>query len=306
MARLKFDFVTLATLLALAFLRQDSAFAQDPKDILFYGNSFTNATCCGGTVSVPNIFRAVAVSAGHPSPRVVNAAVDGQSLQWHLTSPSQMQRITTGIVASEKWENVVLQDFSTWPTHIGNLPQHITSTLGIYQAVAAHSPDVVPVLYETWARGYGNAFYTGGSPSFPGGPLQMQQELRDGYRMSTDNINNTVGSPIAKLAPAGDAWELANFPANFYGDGSYHASNRGSLLNALVLYGTIYDDQTVSDINLTAVLTPLGLSASDGVFLTSLADAVLATVPEPGSITMIVMGALLAANRRTRVAFSAG
>lgn len=294
-------FLTRTAFIVCVTLTSRYSSAQAPKDILFYGNSFTNATCCGSTVSVPNMFRAVAVSAGQPTPRIINASVDGQTLQWHLTSASQLQRITTGIVAGEKWEHVVLQDFSTWPTHIGNLPQHISSSLALYQAVAAHSPNVVPVMYETWARGYGNAFYTGGAPSFPGGPTQMQQELRDGYQQSTANINSVAGSSIAKLAPAGDAWELANFPANFYGDGSYHASNRGSLLNALVLYGTIYDDSTVSDINLTSVLTPLGLTAADGVFLTSLADAVLApAVPEPGSLVLLFTSALVFAGQRRR------
>ena len=275
------------------------ALAEDPKDILWYGNSFTLATCCGSSVSVPNTFRAIAVSAGHPLPRMSNASVNGQSLQWHLTTPGQLNYITTGITAGETWDNVVLQDYSTWPTHIGNLPQHLSSTLGLYQAVAAHSPQVVPVLYETWARGYGNAFYTGGAPSFPGGPTQMQQELRDGYHLSTANINTTVGSDIAKLAPAGDAWELANFPANFYGDGSYHASNRGTLLNALVLYGTIYDDPTTSDIDLTVVLNGLQLTASDGQYLTSLADSVLA-VPEPSALVLFGVGMLVIAGRRSR------
>jgi hypothetical protein len=275
--------------------------AEDPKDILFYGNSFTNATCCGSSKSVPTIIGEIATAAGHPAPRMVNAAIDGQTLQWHLTNASQMQRITTGIAAGEKWEHVVLQDYSTAPTHIGNLSQHLSSSLGIYQRVALHSPNVVPVMYETWARGYGNAFYTGGAPSFPGGPTQMQQELRDGYQQSTANINSVVGSSLAKLAPAGDAWELANFPANFYGDGTYHASNRGSLLNALVLYGTIYDDPTTSDINLTSVFTGLGLAPIVGQSLTALADQVLApAVPEPGSLVLLSASVLAFVGRPRR------
>lgn len=303
MSRLIINSCIRVTLLVCATIAAQVSSGQDPKDVLFYGNSFTNATCCGSTVSVPNMFRAVAVAAGQPTPRIVNASADGQTLQWHLSSASQMQRITTGIAAGEKWEHVVLQDYSTWPTHIGNLPQHISSSLGIYQAVAAHSPSVVPIMYETWARGYGNSFYTGGAPSFPGGPTQMQQELRDGYQQSTANINSVVGSPVAKLAPAGDAWELANFPANFYGDGSYHASNRGSLLNALVLYGTVYDDPTTSDINLATVLAPLGLTAADGVYLTSLADAVLApAVPEPASLLLLSASVFVFAGRFRRFA----
>lgn len=297
---MRFWIKTLATawgVAALCIAANRQVRAEDPKDILWYGNSFTNATCCGGTRSVPNIFRDIAIAAGRPAPVNRNAAVDGQALQYHLTNNTSV--ITTGIAAGNQWEHVVLQDFSTWPTHIGNLPQHLSSSLALYQRVALHSPNVVPVMYQTWARGYGNAFYTGVNPSFPGGPTQMQQELRDGYQMSTDNINSVVGAPIALLAPAGDAWELANFPANFYGDGSYHASNRGSLLNALVLYGTIYGDPTTSDINLSSVLTTLNLSTADGILLTGLADRVL--VPEPTATALLLVGGvLLAAIRRSR------
>jgi hypothetical protein len=282
-------------MLCLASVRQ--ARAEDPKDILWYGNSFTNATCCGSSRSVPNIFRDIAVAAGRPAPVNRNAAVDGQTLQYHLTNNTSV--ITTGIAAGNQWEHVVLQDFSTWPTHVGNLPQHLSSSLALYQKVAQHSPSVVPIMYQTWARGYGDAFYAGANPSFPGGPMQMQQELHDGYQLSTANINTSVGSALAKVAPAGDAWKLANFPANFYGDGTYHASNRGSLLNALVLYGTIYGDPTTSDINLSSVLTTLNLSAADGVLLTGLADRVL--VPEPTAMALLIVGsALLAAIRRSR------
>jgi hypothetical protein len=290
-------------LVAAVVCSTQSSSAEDPKDILFYGNSFTNATCCGSSKSVPTILHDIAVAAGHPAPRMVNASVNGQTLQWHLTNAAQLQQITTGIAAGEKWENVVLQDYSTWPTHIGNLPQHISSSLALYQKVAQHSPNVVPVLYETWARGYGDAVYSGGAPSFPGGPTQMQAELRSGYQQSTANINAVVGSSIAKLAPAGDAWELANFPANYYGDGSYHASNRGSLLNALVLYGTIYDDPTTSDINLTSVFTGLGLAPIVGQSLTVFADAVLApAVPEPGTLVLLSAGVLAFTTQRRRPA----
>lgn len=259
--------------------------AQDPKDIVWFGNSFTLATCCGSTDTVPNVFRDIAVAAGHPMPRNRNASVNGQTLQWHLDNNTN---ILTRLPAGEEWEHIVLQDYSTGPTHIGDLPRHLSSTLALYQEAAAISPDVVPVLYETWARGYGHPFYTGASPDFPGGPTQMQQELRDGYQMAADNIDAPAGVELTLIAPAGDAWELADFPANFYGDGNYHASNRGTLLNALVLYGTIYGDNTTSDIDLSGVLTKLNLTPADGQQLTALADAAL--VPEPGAGVLAAIG----------------
>ena len=85
----------------------------------------------------------------------------------------------------------------------------------------------------------------------------MQQEVRDGYRLSTQDINAAIGANLARYAPVGDAWELAGFPLNFYADDIYHAQNRGTLLNALVLYQTIYDDPTTSDIPLSSLLVNL-------------------------------------------------
>lgn len=184
------------------------------------------------------------------------------------------------------------------PTHIGNLAQHLTSSKSLYQAVAARSTSVVPVMYETWARGPGHSFYTGLNPSFPGGPAQMQDELRDGYQMSTDNINTMVGSNLAKYAPVGDGWENAGFPTNFYAGDIYHANNRGTLLNALILYGTIYGDATVSDIDISGILTSLNLTSADGQLLQSVADATL--IPEPTAMLLLSMGMLLFAGRRRR------
>ncbi len=42
--------------------------AEDPKDILWFGNSFTNAVCCGSTRSVPNVVLDIALAAGHVAP----------------------------------------------------------------------------------------------------------------------------------------------------------------------------------------------------------------------------------------------
>jgi hypothetical protein len=267
---------------------------QEPLNILFYGNSFTNAG--GGNRTVPKLVANIATSAGYPTPNARNAAIDGQTLQYHLTNNTNV--IITGIAVDQSWDAVVLQDYSTWPTHIGNLPQHISSSLALYQKVAQNSPNVVPVMYETWARSPGHSFYPS---SFPGGPTQMQQELRDGYHQSTANINTTVGAELARYAPVGDAWEEAGFPRDFYASDLYHASDRGSLLNSLVLYGTIYGDTTTSDIDLTALLSSLGLNAADGARLTALADSVLATqavVPEPTTSCLVLVSVAVMIGRR--------
>lgn len=287
-----FKFLRSATsAIMLTALIASLAQAQPAKDILWYGNSFTNATCCGGSVSVPNTFRLIAIAAGHPEPINRNASADGQSLQFHLNSNTNV--ITTGIVPGGQWEHVVLQDFSTMPTHIGNLAQHISSSVALYQKVAQHSPNVVPVMYETWARGFGHSYYAGGSPAFPGGPAQMQAELRDGYHQSTAAINALVGSDLAKYAPVGDVWEFRNFDGTMYAGDIYHANDRGTLLNALVLYATIYEDYTVSDINLATVLTNFNpdLTAAVGQNIAASVDAyfVAMNVPEPCSAMLMII-----------------
>jgi hypothetical protein len=276
------------------------AFGQ-AKDILWFGNSFTNATCCGGSQSVPNTFRLIAIAAGHPAPRNNNASANGQSLQWHLVNNSTV--ITTGIVASEKWEHVVLQDFSTMPTRLGSTAQHISSSVALYQKVALHSPNVVPVMYETWARGFGHSYYAGGAgATFPGGPSEMQAEIRSGYQQSTAAINAAVASDIGKYAPVGDVWESTGFAANMYHTDIYHANDRGTLLNALVLYATIYEDYTVSDINLSTVLTNFNpdLTPADGIAIAGAVDAYFASlvVPEPSSAALLLLGSVGMLRRR--------
>ena len=289
--------VLRATLLVVLLAAAAETSAEDSKDILYFGNSFTNAVGSGSSRSVPDVLKDVAVAAGHPAPRNRNASVNSQSWLWHLQHNTAV--ITTGIAAGEKWDDVVLQDFSTEPTHIGNLASHRSSAVALYQAVAAHSPGVIPIMFETWARGPGFSYYTGANPLFPGGPAQMQQEVRDGYRLSTQDINAAIGANLARYAPVGDAWELAGFPRNFYASDIYHAQNRGTLLNALVLYQTIYGDPTTSDIPLSSLLVNLKLSDQDGVLLTSLADAT--RVPEPASPITAGIVMLTCAVRRNRI-----
>lgn len=281
-----------------SLLAANRAAAEDPLDILYFGNSFTNATCCGSSQSVPDVVSAVAVAAGRPAPNNVNASLNGQNLRYHEVFNTTI--ITAGLAAGEDWEYVVLQDHSTQPTHIGILSQHLSASLGLYQMVKSHSPDATAVMYETWARGYSHSFYSGGAPAFPGGPAQMQQELRDGYLMSTDNINAVEGAGSARYAPAGDTWEDLDWPANFYGDVNYHAGNRGTLLNALTLYATIYEDDTTSDIDLSGVLASLNLTAADGLLITTALDANLGAVPEPTAAVLGLIGVLAGATRRRR------
>ncbi len=270
----------LTTVVLTCLLAISSVTAEEPLNVVFFGNSFTLGA--GSSQSVPTVFRNVASAAGHPIPTAGPWARNGWDLGLHLGRLTANPNLLN-FPADKQWDFVVMQDLSTTPTtQLGDPQVHRDTALGLFQGVAKHSPNVKAVLFETWARGPGHEFYTDPNPSFPGGTVQMQQETRDGYELSTADIIDFAGPDAARLARVGDAWEIGNWDRLHHTD-LWHAQNRGTLLTALVIYGTIYGDQSTSDIDLTAVLTDLNLTTADGLELTSFADAVL-LVPEPKTL----------------------
>jgi hypothetical protein len=270
------------------------ASAQTPR-VLFYGNSFTIATGFGSSKSVDAMFRDVAIAAGNPIPLARSASAAGRSLEWHLANNTAA--ITNSIAPGLTWDYVVLQDFSTQPTMLGNLALHRSSYVELFSRVRQHSPNVKAIGYETWARAPGHSFYAGPNPSFPGGPAQMQAQLREGYNLSTADTNALFGPGTSVVAPVGDAWELAGFPTNYYASDLYHAANRGTLTAALLIYSKVYNDPTLDDINLSGVFANLGLSNADGMAVVLAASRV---IPEPSTLGVVVM-AWVAGLRRRRV-----
>ena len=100
-----------------------------------------------------------------------------------------------------QWDYVVLQDYSTRPTHIGDRGQHRADIASMANLVRAHSPEVTPILFETWERKPGHSYYAGTTSEFPGGPAQMQRELREGYNQSAEDLHFLFGvpAPVARV-----------------------------------------------------------------------------------------------------------
>ena len=283
---------TIVTLL----LGSVAAASAEPLNIIFYGNSFTLGF--GSTRSVNAVFTDIATAAGHDTPYVQSAAASGQDLGWHLQN--NIGPIFLNIPLDEDWDYIVMQEHSTKLTDAwgGGQPAGINASkadaTGLYQTAASRSANVRPVLYQTWARGPGHDFYTGANPIFTG-PSEMQAQLRSGYEELRTTLNTAMGADLAKVGRAGDAWETANYD-NLHAPDLWHAQNRGTLLSSLMIYAAIYDDNTVSDIDLTGVLASLGLTANDGAFLTQAADQTL--VPEPSSAALVCLLAAAAGVRR--------
>jgi hypothetical protein len=284
----------------LATLALTSPASADPLNILFFGNSFTNSE--GGARSIPNMVAAIAMAAGRDAPTVANLSVDGVDLGFHLANYDLLMDYFAppGLT----WDVVVLQENSVMPTHVGNVDVFRVNAVALYQRTAAHSPSVVPVLFETWARGPAHEIYSGPTPLFPGGPNQMQQELHEGYRLAASDINAAAGSSITRIAQVGEAFRSTGFSDFMYDEQHYHASPLGSLVAALVIYANVYNDWNVSSLNLSGLLEDLEV---DGENYAAARGAVIAVIPETSSLalvgaTVVASAGLFAARRRALAA----
>jgi len=273
-----------------------------PLNVMFYGNSFTLGF--GSTRSVNALFEDIAIAAGQEAPLVLSAAASGQDLEWHVNNNTAP--IFTQLPPSRDWDAIVLQEHSTKltraytgsPAFPASVDESKQTAIDLYNVAKNRSAGVVPVLYQTWARGPGHEFYDGASPQFTG-PSEMQAEIRSGYESLQAALDDAIGDDVTRIARVGDAWEVAEYD-NLHANDLWHAQNRGTLLAALVIYGTVYGDTTTSDIDLSGVLASVNLSDADGVFLTAAADSVLGAIPEPGAAPLLVVGVATVASRPRR------
>ena len=237
------------------------------RNILFFGNSFTMTA--GG---VENIVRDVAVAAGEPEPYVRAAAIGGQALEIFLRP--EVWVIDGWAPEGDTWDTIVMQELSTKPTShpdTGDPAGFRADALMLYEKALMTHPGANSVLFETWARAPGHDFY----PDIFPNPVAMQDELWDNYRLAAGDINAAHGRGASAVAPVGEGFQSLAW-RDLYADDLWHANARGGLLAGLILYGTIYADPTVGDIDLTAIATGLGLTEADALELSAAADAVLA------------------------------
>jgi len=224
----------LFLLLALAIcpLRADN--------VLFIGNSFT----FGATVpavrlngGVPKLFEAIARAKGHDVTAWAVTA-GGKDWAWHLAQPA-----TARALKARTWSWVVLQDFSTRPTHAGNVAAFLHDGETFSDRIAAASPHAGIILYETWARP--QVFYSKQPGHDFSGPAQMMAELHDSYaKLDADLARRDPDRTVAD-AEVGTAFARANreYPAiNLNAKDDHHSTAEGYYLAALVIYETTYHE----------------------------------------------------------------
>jgi hypothetical protein len=210
-------------------------------NVLFIGNSFTY----GATVpllkkngGVPKLFEAIARAKGH-SPNVVAVVMGNEGWNFHLAQPKTRQALATHV-----WDWVVLQDFSTRATHIGNVANFMKDGETFSDKIAQNSPKAGIVLYETWARPAGAFFQKGLGATFSG-PDQMMAELHQNYGNLQRDLEARNSARPVRVALVGTSFALikAKDPLIVVDAADHHhATLAGYYEAALLMDETIYHE----------------------------------------------------------------
>jgi len=256
------------------------------KNLLFYGNSYTYYSWGYG---VPELVQLIAIEAGHPSPHFVAGHVGGSNLQFHATDPGQIALISA-LPPGETWDEVVIQGMSLEATNqAGNDPAVFRSNaLAITSNVRNHSPAARAVMYQTWARAWGHAYY----PVSWANPMGMHNVVRDNYHLAVSDINAAFGADTAENSAVGDAMALLEWDPAWYDPDLSHPGPAMTLLAAMCIYTSIYD-RPVCEIGpsfspagpLALALAPHGLGETEWNLLAGMAErsATVAVRNYPGS-----------------------
>jgi hypothetical protein len=284
-----------------------AAQAEDKLYLLFFGNSFTQGFTSTGYTNVPEALANIAAADGHIKPTVVYDLQSGSRLDYHtgqVASNPTANVTSSALPVGQTWDYVVLQGYSTESTHLESanyVNEFSSDALALYQSVLDHSSGngagVKAIMYQTWARAPGNSFYPGNFAN----AAAMQAEIDASYAAAVTKINATEGSDSARLAPVGDGYAADGFSTSLYNTDLYHASKKGYYLAAMVLYRTMYNEN-VSDISYATIssqISNIGLTSAEWTEITGIADG-LTVVPEPATMTMLVVGGIGLLARRKR------
>jgi hypothetical protein len=195
----------------------DAVAKKDRPSILFVGNSYS--------FGIPKKFGELSASRGKDV-RIGHSTYSGWSLTKHSRNPGTLKKLQEG-----EWDVIVIQDYSTNPSH-NERERRMKMDPGVqFFATEARALGAVPLLYQTWGRRDGN-------PDIAGDDFyKMNDRVRKGYLSASRNGGGIV------TVKAGDAWER-EFRAGrgadlFYEDGS-HPSGYGNEVTAEEFYRTIF------------------------------------------------------------------
>ena len=214
--------ILITTLILLSAL---TARAQETKQVLFIGNSYTEVN------DLPQLVQRVAESAGQRIEYGSNTP-GGCTFQQHCTNQSMT------LIQRGGWDVVVLQEQSQLPSFPeGQVTvECLPYAARLVDSVYAHNPDGEAMFYMTWGRKYGdqqNARYFAVLGTYEG----MDSMLYTRYmRMARDND--------ASVCPVGRVWRYLRSTYNdaieLYQSDESHPSMAGSYAAACSFYTMIF------------------------------------------------------------------
>ena len=284
-----FRMIAVAALLAFTVAAR-RAQADEPLNLLFFGNSFTIGNNVAGKVGY------LAAADGHASPLILTDLSGGKDLDYHIGEVvnNPQNNVSNTAIAGKTWDYVVIQGYSTEATHLQSpatdfIPDAQTLYTNVRDHASGRGAGVKAILYETWARG---DMVSNGSFATMNA---MQAEITSNYYLAAGSINAGEGMGSARVAPVGEAFELMDFDAALYvpTQNKYHPSVNGSLLASMVIYRTIYGEH-VSDIKYASASSWAGVNEATWNELAGYADAVT-IIPEPASMALLGASGLMAA-----------
>lgn len=180
--------------------------------ILMLGNSFTFFNDMPDTL------------AGLLNAEVVQHTRGGAHLAEQLNPATEMGARTQAALRGERWDYVVLQEYSTGPlTSPERFRESIRALCGQIRENGAE-----PILYATWAFKRGGKKLTASGLDYDA----MFRGLYEAYHMAAAENNAVVADVGARF------YELSGERELFAGD-DYHPSPEGSLLAAQVIAAAI-------------------------------------------------------------------
>jgi len=284
--------------------------------ILFIGNSFTYGDPAGaapdvmyykpssvtdlnglGIGGVPALFKQMTVDRGL-NYDVSLETEPGSNLDFHFNNRLSL--------INKPWDKVVMHGQSNLDFAAPNNPAKISTYTGILGTVfQSQNPQVDISLTATWSRA--NLTYqpacNGLNPPSPwcGGSIyQMGLDVMKGYQVAAANNAGIV----SRVNPVGLAWNnaiaagfadpnpydgITGGQVNLWAPDSYHASNYGYYLHALVVFGE-ETGQSPTVLGYDTVAKDLGFTADQAMQMQGFAAAAIAAVPEPSTYLMLVVG----------------
>ncbi len=185
--------------------------------IFFIGNSYTSVN------DLPTMFSNLAWAGGHRVETAVRAP-GGWTLLDHSHSSD-----TNGVIASSKWDIVVLQEQSEIPA-VESLRQSFLYPGARDLVPPIRDDGAQPMFFVTWAHRNGSP--VNGLPDY----LAMQSALDNGYLFIAHEQN-------AALAPVGPAWaSIVNQggATGLWQDDGSHPTTKGTYLAAAVFYAAVF------------------------------------------------------------------